>query len=127
MKNDKKYTLELPWTRPPLSLNDRPHHMSKAKCVKNMRETAHILAKSNNLPRNKTHATVTLFWLPPDKRRRDAENPIPVLKALCDGLVDYGLTPDDTPEYMTKNMPIIAPRNAGDKARMWLEITITPH
>lgn len=119
-----KYVLELPWTRPLLSLNDRPHPLRRAEYVKTMRETAHILAKANNLPRDKTHVIVTLFWLPPDNRRRDAENPIPVLKALCDGLVDYGLVPDDTPDFMTKLMPIIVPRKKGDKARMWLEIVI---
>lgn len=119
-----KYVIELPWARPLLSLNDRPHPLRRAECVKTMRETAHILAKANNLPRDKTHVIVTLFWRPPDNRRRDAENPIPVLKALCDGLVDYGLVPDDTPDFMTKLMPVIVPRKKGDKARMWLEIVI---
>ena len=45
---------------------------------------------------------VELVWFVTDKRRRDADNPVLTLKALCDGLVDAEIVPDDTPEYMTK-------------------------
>ena len=48
---------------------------------------------------------VTLHYRPRDNRRRDADNLVPTLKALCDGLVDAGLVPDDTPNYMHKHKP----------------------
>lgn len=53
------------------------------------------------------HVTVTLIWTVKDKRRRDTENPVATLKPICDGLVDAGLVPDDTPNWMTKHMPVI--------------------
>lgn len=118
------YILELPWDKPPLSMNDRPpHHMVKANLTRMMRETAVILSKANNLPKGLEHVTVHLNWHPSDRRRRDEENPMPVVKALCDGLVDYGLVDDDTPEYMNKLMPTIHPHKKGKPARMWLTIT----
>lgn len=40
---------------------------------------------------------------------------------LCDGLVDAGVVPDDSPEYMRKAMPrIAAPEYPG---RLWLVVT----
>ena len=45
-----------------------------------------------------------------DHRRRDADNLIATLKPFADGLVDAGLTPDDTPSFMTKHMPVIIVR-----------------
>ena len=50
---------------------------------------------------------VTLTWFVVTKARRDDENPVPSLKAWCDGLVDAGVVEDDTSEFMVKNMPII--------------------
>ncbi len=35
-----------------------------------------------------------------DNRRRDPHNYYPTLKAIVDGLVDYGLLPDDSHEYL---------------------------
>jgi Holliday junction resolvase RusA-like endonuclease len=35
-----------------------------------------------------------------DNRRRDADNPAPTCKAIVDGLVDAGLWPDDSPEWV---------------------------
>lgn len=65
---------------------------------------------------------VTLHYRPRDNRRRDADNLVPTLKALCDGLVDAGLVPDDTPNYMHKHMPVIHPAERGKQGIMWLEI-----
>jgi hypothetical protein len=50
---------------------------------------------------------VVMVWVVKDRRKRDVENPVPTLKALCDGLVDAGIVPDDTPNYMVKHMPRI--------------------
>jgi hypothetical protein len=50
---------------------------------------------------------VTLIWYVTDHRRRDAENPVPTLKAMCDELVTLGVVEDDTPQFMVKHMPII--------------------
>ena len=44
-----------------------------------------------------------------EQRVRDAENPTPTLNACCDGLVDAGIVKDDSPQFMTKDMPVIHP------------------
>ena len=91
-------------TRPPVSLNDRLHHMVKAKKVAAMRLEAAVAA--HRIPAL-GRCEVTLTWFVVTKARRDDENPVPSLKAWCDGLVDAGVVEDDTSEFMVKNMPII--------------------
>lgn len=112
-------TLTLPWTSPPLTLNQRHSHWKKARITKMVREATKILAMSQHLPRGLAHVTVTLHYRPRDRRRRDADNLVATLKAACDGLSDYGLVEDDTPEYMSKPMPVIDP--PGTPA-LWLQL-----
>jgi crossover junction endodeoxyribonuclease RusA len=53
---------------------------------------------------------VGLTYVPRDKRRRDPDNlVVPLFKALVDGIVDAGIVPDDTPEYVIRSMPVILP------------------
>jgi crossover junction endodeoxyribonuclease RusA len=108
------YRFEFPWTKAPLSLNDRLHHMVKAKKTAELRslmarEAAHV--GSLRWP-----IEVALVWVVKDTRRRDEENIVATLKPLCDGLVDAGIVPDDTPEFMVKRMPAI-----------WYEKGAKPH
>ena len=100
------YTLTFEYTSPPLSLNDRMHHMQRAKRTNQIRkDTARLGA--GIIPRLR-RCEVTLIWYVTDRKKRDAENPVPTLKAMCDALVDpLGVVPDDTPEYMVKHMPVI--------------------
>lgn len=96
--------LRFDYPRPPVSLNDRMHHMVKAKKVAAMRlDAATAAARIPALGR----CEVTLTWLVTTRTRRDDENPVPVLKAFCDGLVDAGVVADDTHEFMVKKMPRI--------------------
>lgn len=58
-------------------------------------------------------------WQPPcvvsvalpvkDKRRRDPHNYFATVKPIVDGLVDAGLWPDDTPEWVTTVEPTLVP------------------
>lgn len=41
----------------------------------------------------------------PDRRRRDPANYFPTTKPIIDGLVDAGLWPDDTPEWVEERSP----------------------
>ena len=93
-----------PWTRPPLSMNDRLHHMAKAKLTAEIRQAA-AAAFAGFPPSERVEVTMT--WTVKDRIRRDSENPVATLKPLCDGLVDAGVVPDDTHEYMRKIMPVI--------------------
>ncbi|WJJ10799.1 hypothetical protein P9990_19800 [Prescottella equi] len=115
--------LELPWTKPPLSMNDRMHWAQKAKLTKRIRSTARTLAAAKRLPAGLDHVSVALVYRPRDRRRRDTDNLMPVLKALCDGLVDHGLVTDDTPQWMTKHMPRLDEPQKGAGGAMWLELT----
>lgn len=118
------YTLDLGYTSVPLSMNSRKHHMVRSRITKQIRTTAWALAKDAKLPTGCAHVTVGLHYRPRDNRRRDADNLMPVLKAACDGLVDAGLTADDTPQFMSKLMPVIHPTEKGRPGSLWLTITI---
>ncbi len=115
------HTIQLPWAAPPLTANQRHHWAKRASITKNVRQAAYFLAR--RLPVGQPHITVTLNYQPKDNRRRDADNLVPTLKALCDGLVDAGLVSDDTPDLMTKRMPVIHPAAKGDITRLWLTIS----
>ena len=114
--------LELPYSKPPLSMNDRQHWAVKARITAGVRTSTARLAKAARVPTGLAHVTVTLCYRPKANRKRDADNLVPVLKACCDGLVDHGLTVDDTPDLMTKAMPVIHPAVKGQPPALWLEI-----
>lgn len=95
----------LDWTRPPLTENQRwSHWAARNRVVQDVRITARLLARGL---RDSGRVEVTLTWVVADRRKRDADNVVPTLKALADGLVDAGVVPDDTPEFMVKHMPVI--------------------
>ncbi len=118
------WTLELPYSKPPLSMNDRIHWRARARITQHLRASAFYLARNASVPVGCRHATVCLHYRPRDNRRRDADNLMPVLKAACDGLVDHGLVADDTPELMSKLMPVIHKAEKGREGALWLTITI---
>lgn len=106
------------WPRPPLSMNYRLHRMAEAKITATVRaEAREAFMWFGPFER----VEVTLTWWVKDRRRRDDENPTPTLKALCDGLVDAGVVPDDTHEFMVKNMPVIR-YEQGCTPRLVLEV-----
>ena len=118
------HTLHLPWVKPPLSLNRRGHWATRSRQTRAVREAIRWIAASAKLPKGVGYATVQLHYLPADNRRRDTDNLVATLKPLCDGLVDYGLVPDDTPEFMAKPEPIIHTKRARKPGRMWLTIDV---
>lgn len=98
--------LAFDWVKPPLSLNDRPKHWAaRGAQVAKVRELAAVLCREQIAAGNLDvldPVVVTLVWFAPDRRARDADNPVATLKPVCDGLVDAGLVPDDTPEWIDK-------------------------
>lgn len=119
-----EYTLDLGYTSVPLSMNSRVHWTRSAAITKSIRCGAWALAEQAKLPTGCDHVTVCLHYRPRDNRRRDTDNLMPVLKASADGLVDAGLVADDTPQYMSKLMPVIHPAEKGQPGSLWLTITI---
>ena len=97
-------TLHFSYPRAPLTSNQRLHWAHKAKITRNVRDATRMLA--HRIP-ELGKCRVTLTWFVKTTTRRDADNIVPTLKAMCDGLVDAGVVPDDTPAEMEKLMPVI--------------------
>jgi crossover junction endodeoxyribonuclease RusA len=95
------------YTKPPMSLNDRTHWRVKAKHTREIRDYVREWAWFT-VPACSA-AEVELHYVPRDRRRRDLDNLIPTLKPAIDGLVDAGVVPDDTPEYVRWTVHIDAP------------------
>lgn len=120
----KQHTMQLSFSKPPITLNSSFRHWSqRAKVVKEIRREAMVRARAARLGPYR-HITTTLHYQPRDRRRRDPSNLVGTQKPLLDGLVDAGVVPDDTPEYVTESMPVIHPPVKGEPGRMWLTITV---
>lgn len=117
----REYRLTLHYERPPLSENDRLHRYERASRVRALRDASGFWGRSLRLRTERVE--VTLIWVVRDRRKRDEDNVVPTLKALCDGLVDAGIVPDDTPRYMAKNMPRIEYRE-GAKPHLELVVSV---
>lgn len=111
--------IDLPYLKPPLSLNQRMHWAPKRERVAQLRSDAIRLALYHRLPKGLDRVHIALHWQPTIRRNRDVDNPTPTLKALVDGLTAYGLTVDDDSEHVTSGCVIdpVAPT-----ARLWLRI-----
>ena len=103
----RSWTIELPLARP-LSLNGRQHWRAKARDVRSVRAAAAALARAARVPPLE-RAAVELHYIPRDRRRRDALNLVATLKPVEDGIVDAGVVPDDTAQYVEPTMPVLDP------------------
>lgn len=115
-----EWTFKLPMVKP-LSLNDRQNHFAKAAAVKQIRDDVHVLCRAHKVPKCQK-ISVHLMWFPgPLVRRRDPLNLVATLKAVEDGVVQAGVVPDDTPQYVKSVMPEIGekPVSVGE---LWVTI-----
>lgn len=111
--------IHVPLATNPLSLNVRLHWRTKAKHTKQWRQFAAVGgALFPVLPA----CDVTLTWFVIDARKRDEDNLYPLLKALCDGLVDAGVVRDDTPDLMGKTCRIVRAPEGTTSAFMELRV-----
>ena len=89
-----------------MSMNDRDHWRTKARKTALWRTAAWATAtkaKARSYPPCTVHITFPVR----DRRRRDPHNYYPTVKAVIDGLVDAGVWPDDTPEWVTTIEPTL--------------------
>lgn len=114
---DDAWGLVLP-IKKPLSMNDRKDWRSNADEVATLRQAAGWLAKAAKIPKCEKIRT-TLIYEPKDKRRRDPINLMATLKPVQDGLVDVGIVPDDTPEFMETVTPLID-EPSGKDPKIWV-------
>jgi crossover junction endodeoxyribonuclease RusA len=127
----RSYRLELPYERPPKALtgNARSGHWSaRHRATRQVICDVVTVARAAKVPVGR-HLVVGLWWAPGDRRKRDADNLWPLLKACCDGLArgtdrwpGLRLVPDDDPAHMTKLAPVIVPPPAG--RALWLTVEV---
>lgn len=110
--------IALPWPKPPLTGNDRGH--TRFSPFARIKAEAVVMIRAARVEPME-RAEVTLHWLIPDRRRRDADNMAPTLKACQDALVAAGVLPDDGWEHVPLASCRIHPPD-GSPARMWLTI-----
>lgn len=118
------WELQLPWATPPITANQRNHWRKQAALVRSVRGYVAACARGDDdCPHAADHVTVGLHYWPRDRRRRDADNLVPTLKAACDGLVDADVVEDDTPAFMAKLMPEIHAPDGDPRLVLIVEVT----
>lgn len=115
------WTIRLPYTTPPLTSNQRLHWRSEYAIKKALRLAVYGAARDQKIPPCES-VHVVLVYVPRDRRRRDSHNLVPTVKVAVDAIVSAGVIPDDTPEYLSESMPIIAEPDRNDP-HLRLEIT----
>ena len=95
------WTLELHGNRPWTTNAERKwHHMERAAKVRDMRDSFGWMAKVQQVPKL---TAINIFAQPLAKDRRwkqDVGACFPAVKAAIDGLMDAGVLPDDSPEFV---------------------------
>lgn len=133
--------IDLPWTAPPLSLNDRGNtrlsSILRSKTIGEIRADVAVLGKAAKLPAGVPYATITMHYRPRDNRARDTINLAPTLKACVDGLcppkvvkarhgwnvhAGCGFLRDDSTRHVSTPEPVIHAATKGLGGAMWLEI-----
>lgn len=121
----RSWQVEVPLVKgiPPLSMNSRAHWARTARKAAELRVAMAWKYRAARIPRmNKVR--LALYYAPPDKRKRDADNLVATLKVVKDALQDAGIVPDDTPRYVEALMPILVePRRP---AQCWVAIEEVP-
>lgn len=115
--------IPLPWSKPPLSQNDRgisPY--VKAKKVAQALEDARWSIRAARVA-PVVAANVTLHYRVPDRRRRDADNLAATFKVVQDALVAEGVLPEDSWICVPRAAQEIHPPTEEGPA-MWLELDV---
>ena len=89
------YTLELVAPCEWIRSNDRRHFHAAAALTRKWRETAAWRARQERLPKITQPVEITAVIHRADRRKADAPNSWPSVKAAIDGLVDAGVLVDD--------------------------------
>lgn len=114
------WTITIPAPVEFINLNQRMHWAKKANLTRAWRSAGLIYAMAADIPRNLARVHITAHIIKPTARQYDVHNLLPTLKAAVDGLVDYGLIPDDT------NNHLVGPDlREGGKGPAGIIITIT--
>jgi crossover junction endodeoxyribonuclease RusA len=103
-----------------INANHRLHYQAKAKLTKAWREAAEKAIDGLGCHRPiYDSAHIVIGYRFPTNHRREVANLQPTSKALVDGLVDAGVIPDDSDDYVT------GPDNRRVRPNGPLQVTIT--
>lgn len=114
-------TLTIPAPAKWMNSNDRMHWQPKAKLTKAWRQAAHIYARQAKLPKGLARVRTDVQVHKTTPNRCDAMNLYPTLKAVVDGLVDYGLVMDDNNDHVTG--PFIIDGGRAETAKVVITVT----
>jgi hypothetical protein len=85
---------------PLLSLNDRLGWRERHERGQAIKNAACVVARQAKVPRLE-RARIAVIYQPPDRRHRDADNPVASAKSAVDGIVMAGVLEDDEcPRYV---------------------------
>lgn len=113
----RQWQVTIPAPAPWLSANQRRDLRRQTPDRRAWRTAGQAHAHRVHLPKlQHVHVVAELRFA--DNRRRDPHNYYPTLKALIDGLVDYGLVPDDSHQFLVgpdvRYGPVVAGRGLGE-------------
>lgn len=95
----RQWTVTIPAPAPWLNANQRKDLRRQTPDRRAWRDAGLIHAMRVGLPKlQRAHIVAVLRF--PLSRNRDVHNYYPTLKAVVDGLVDYGLVPDDSHQFL---------------------------
>ncbi len=101
MTEPREWSIRLPWASLPLSANGREGWRKKAAITAEIRDTMRWLLKAAKIP-PLVKISVQLIWVASTVRRRDTDNTVATMKPVVDAIVDEGIVPDDTTEFVTR-------------------------
>lgn len=126
------YVLPLPGHKPPRGLSPNGAHghwSAPAKARRVLKAATVTRVRQARIPLDQEHVHVSLHYVPKERRKRDADNLVPILKPCLDALTarrgGAGVIPDDTPEYVTWAPPVIHDPDVYGP-RLYLEVTLCP-
>lgn len=109
------------YTRPPLSLNDRMHHMKRHRITQGFKNDVINLLRVAKVPKGLDRVTVVLHYAPRTKGRRDHDNLIATVKPICDAMVAAKVITDDDSVHVTLSPPVVHPAT-GEPGRVWFVV-----
>lgn len=119
---DRCWHLTLPYTKPPLSLNDRSHWAAKARTTKAIRHAVTVLARAKRVPACDRIA-VELHYQQKVARPVDGDNLIATVKPCVDGLRDAGVIADDDTSRVVHHNPVVHTPEPGQRhGLVWLVV-----
>lgn len=112
-------TIPLPWSKPPLSGNDRGH--TRYSPFARVKAEAVVAIRAAKVP-PMVGAIVTTHYRAPDLRRRDSDNLAATHKACQDALVAAGVLVEDSWITVPEARQRIHPPVKGQPGALWLTL-----